>query len=89
MSFSTQAEIIKNRRTELKISQKKVATYLGYGSSQYISNMERGVSGIPEKDLVKISTILKMGRKDLYWAVLTDHAKRLKKIMGLKNKPKL
>lgn len=83
MTFETQAELIRERRRELGFSQKKLADAIGYSSSQFISNMERGVAGIPEKDLVKFSKRLKLDRRKLLMAVLDDHALRLEKVLGV------
>ena len=51
-------DIIRQHRKEKKLSQKQLGSLLGYKNGQFISNIEREVSSIPNKDIKKIANIL-------------------------------
>lgn len=42
---------LKSKREEKGLTQSEVARTLGYGSPQFISNIERGISSVPMKSL--------------------------------------
>ncbi len=42
---------LKDRREAKRLTQSEVAARLGYGSPQFISNIERGISNVPIKSL--------------------------------------
>ena len=42
---------LRQKRESKGLTQAQVATQLGYGSPQFISNIERGVSRVPVKSL--------------------------------------
>lgn len=50
---------LKTLRTTAGLSQKEIATKLGYTTPQFISNWERGISFPPASDLAKLVGILK------------------------------
>jgi len=53
-------ELIKKKRYELRLSQKDLATQLGYSCGQFISNWERGVSTPPLDITRSLCKILKI-----------------------------
>jgi len=50
---------LRQRRLKMKLSQKELGTLLGWGSGQFISNIERGLAPFPEKDIPKLAKIFK------------------------------
>jgi transcriptional regulator with XRE-family HTH domain len=53
------ADFLKNARTSAGLSQKEVAAYLGYKSSQFVSNWERGLSSPPIGTLRRLCRLYK------------------------------
>lgn len=58
-------KFIKVRRTELGLSQNDLARSLGYNTSQYISNIERGLASIPFAKIQEMSALLKVDYRHL------------------------
>ena len=58
-------KFIKVRRTELGLSQNDLARALGYNTSQYISNIERGLASIPFAKIQEMSRLLKVDYRHL------------------------
>jgi len=58
-------KFIKVRRTELGLSQNDLARSLGYNTSQYISNIERGLASIPFAKIQEMSSLLKVDYRHL------------------------
>ena len=52
--------LLKRRRLQLHLKQKDIAFQLGYGSSQFVSNWERGISTPPLKSLRQLCDILEI-----------------------------
>jgi transcriptional regulator with XRE-family HTH domain len=55
-----------------KYSQSQLANKLGYKNGQFISNIERGKCGIPFKNMLKLSEILDIPKKDIVNASKND-----------------
>lgn len=53
------ADLLKKARTQAGLSQKEVASVLGYKSSQFISNWERGLSSPPLATLRRLCVLYK------------------------------
>lgn len=64
------AEFLKQKRVITGLSQKDVAEKLGYSTSQFISNWERGVSQPPLHTLRKISSIYKINADEMFNVLL-------------------
>lgn len=58
-------KFIKVRRSELGLSQNDLARSLGYNTSQYISNIERGLASIPFAKIQEMSALLKVDYRHL------------------------
>jgi transcriptional regulator with XRE-family HTH domain len=58
-------KFIKVRRTELGLSQNDLARSLGYNTSQYISNIERGLASIPFAKIQEMSNLLRVDYRHL------------------------
>jgi transcriptional regulator with XRE-family HTH domain len=52
--------LLKKKRIKLERSQKDLAMYLGYGSSQFVSNAERGKCKWPLKNFKLLSKFLEV-----------------------------
>lgn len=51
---------IRQKRIEQDLTQDEVATYLGYGTPQFISNIERNLARPPVDALQKLISLLKL-----------------------------
>jgi transcriptional regulator with XRE-family HTH domain len=49
---------VRRQRERARLTQWQVARKLGYGTAQFVSNWERGVSVPPGKDLYRVARIL-------------------------------
>jgi transcriptional regulator with XRE-family HTH domain len=58
-------KFIKVRRSELGLSQNDLARALGYNTSQYISNIERGLASIPFAKIQEMAQLLKVEYRHL------------------------
>lgn len=75
---------LRNKRREAGLTQIEVSDHFGYASSQFISNIERGISAPPSaimKALVKLYNISKNEFLDL---LVEEYKRFLKKILGIK-----
>ncbi len=62
--------VVKNRHTTY--SQQSFAERLGYVNGQFISNVERGICGLPPKMLPKVCEILTISPQVIFAALLKD-----------------
>jgi transcriptional regulator with XRE-family HTH domain len=65
----TLGETIRRWREARGISQAEVARLMGYGTSQFISNWERGVSYPPISAAGKLAGVLKISHRTLVYMV--------------------
>lgn len=66
------AQFLKEKRTQSGLSQKDVATKLGYSTSQFISNWERGVSQPPINTLRTLATMYKISAEQMFNVLLEE-----------------
>lgn len=64
------ALFLKQKRVMMGLSQKDVAEKLGYSTSQFISNWERGVSQPPLHTLRKLSNLYKISADEMFSVLL-------------------
>ncbi|MGZ3744427.1 MAG: helix-turn-helix domain-containing protein [Pseudobdellovibrionaceae bacterium] len=57
---------LKQKRIKCGLSQTELATSLGYATSRFVKNWERGASKPPIGKLRKICALLKMEREEFY-----------------------
>lgn len=70
-SFRTDlARFLKEKRTASGLSQIEVAEKLGYSTSQFVSNWERGVASPPIKTLRRLATMYKIPVDEIYNLIL-------------------
>jgi len=72
----TWGKLIKEKRLNSGLSQGKLATILGYSTSQFVSNWERGLASPPPKAIPALTASLKLQRSDLE-SVITEMNKKV------------
>jgi transcriptional regulator with XRE-family HTH domain len=65
-------DFIKNSREKAGLSQVDIADALGLSSAQYISNIERGVSPLAKKLIVKLAKTLKVDPEKIVDVILSE-----------------
>jgi transcriptional regulator with XRE-family HTH domain len=60
------ADYLKRARTGAGLSQKEVASILGYKSSQFVSNWERGLSSPPVPTLRRLCSLYKTSEEEMF-----------------------
>lgn len=63
--FIIMGEFIRKKRVEKGLTQTQVSKALGYSSSQFISNIERGLASPPFKALKKLMGILDLDEREV------------------------
>lgn len=58
MKFTNQGKVILTARTSAGLTQKEMASMLGWSSPQFISNIERGLSAFPPESVHAIRKIV-------------------------------
>jgi len=69
------ADFLKRARTSAELSQKEVAAILGYKSSQFVSNWERGLSSPPIGTLRRLCRLYKTNETEVF-SIIRDIAIR-------------
>ena len=64
------AKFLKEKRSQAGLSQKDVATKLGYSTSQFISNWERGISQPPIHTLRKLAQMYAVAADQMFQVLL-------------------
>lgn len=67
------AKVIRTYRTKNKLSQDKLSYLLGYKHGQMISNVERGLAGLPNHNIPKVVTILDIPEEIIVSAMVSDY----------------
>lgn len=73
------AILIKNRRKDLRMSQAKLSGFLGWShkNAQYLSNIERGLSGFPVDYVNKLSCALNVSREMIIEMMTRDYKEQI------------
>ena len=66
------ASFLKEKRSQSGLSQKDVATKLGYSTSQFISNWERGISQPPIHTLRTLAQMYNVGAEQMFEVLLEN-----------------
>jgi transcriptional regulator with XRE-family HTH domain len=77
---------LKGHRKNSGLSQKEVSDILGYSSSQFISNIERGVAGPPTDVFLKMVSIYKIPEKQVVDFLISEQKKALSKLFKKRKK---
>lgn len=78
--------MIRDLREAAGLTQKQVAAHMGWGSAQYVSNIERGRCPIPRKGMKRLSRALKVQPVVLLNRYMAHSERQIRKAMGLKFK---
>jgi transcriptional regulator with XRE-family HTH domain len=81
--FQTMGNYLKKNRAAMGLSQQKVASFLGYSSAQFVSNVERGLCMFPLTQAKKLVKIYKLDPNEFKSLVIEQNVKQIKKEMGL------
>lgn len=65
-------EFLKQKRTDAGLTQAEVATRLGYSSSQFISNWERGLASPPVATLRELTKMYKVPADTMFDLLLAE-----------------
>lgn len=76
---------LKNQREKKGLTQSEVATKLGYGSPQFISNIERGISNVPLKSLKVIIELYQVPAQEVIDILLQERRGNLERQLGIAN----
>lgn len=71
--FDQLGKLVKDYRESSKMSQYELSEKLGYGSAQFVSLIERGVSRVPIVTLGKLVVILKIPEKKVVKLLITAY----------------
>jgi transcriptional regulator with XRE-family HTH domain len=72
------------QKRELKgFTQAQVAIKLGFGSPQFISNIERGVSRVPLKSLRAFIELYEIPKEEIIEILMDEKRAHLKKTLGI------
>ena len=66
------ALFLKEKRTAAGLSQEEVATKLGYSTSQFISNWERGISQPPINTLKFLAKLYNVNPEEMFQVLLQN-----------------
>lgn len=72
MKFKNTAKLVKAKRAALGLAQKELAEKIGV-NGQYISNIERGLSGIPVTRAKKLAKALNTPMKEIADVAAEDY----------------
>lgn len=75
--FIFQGHGLRKYRRAAGYSQMELAVQLGYGTSQFISNIENGKASIPSQDIPLLAEILNVEPKDIANLKLLDYTLKL------------
>jgi transcriptional regulator with XRE-family HTH domain len=73
------AEYLKKARTSAGLSQKEVAAILGYKSSQFVSNWERGLSSPPVATLRRLCSLYRTSENEMFEMIRDIAVRQLEK----------
>ncbi len=74
---------LRQKREFKGLTQAQVATRLGYGSPQFISNIERGVSRVPVKSLRSFIELYELNIEEVIDLLLEEKRNQLRKVLGI------
>lgn len=72
------AHLIRSSRQAAGLSQKQLADELGYTSSQFVSNWERGVSSPPFDKLEELCDLLKISPRQIIECIMVETENNLR-----------
>ena len=76
-------QFLKEKRESKGMTQAQVAEKLGYGSPQFISNIERGISRVPIKSLKAFMNVYELNADQVINLLLEEKKEQLRKQLAL------
>lgn len=73
---------LKQKRLAAGVSQKTLSDALGFSSGQTISNIERGLCGVPLSQVKKICKILGVSKSEIKQILISDYKEKLDRRLG-------
>ncbi len=77
MAKSSLGHFLREKREQKGLTQAQVANKLGYGSPQFISNIERGISRVPVKSLKYFISVYDLRPEDVIDILLEEKRAQL------------
>lgn len=77
VEFENIGELTRLSRKEKGLSQLELGEKLGYGNAQFISNLERGICGLPKKKMKKFCKLLTVSHPDVVRVMAEDYEAKL------------
>lgn len=77
--FKEVAEFLRESRTSAGLSQVEVSSALGYHSSQFVSNWERGIAAPPMFVVKKLAKLYGIQDEKLFRMILSDLESQMRK----------
>lgn len=87
-NWSKVGQMVKRYRERAKMSQLGLGQKLGFGSGQFISNMERGLAIMSLPAMNKMAIALKMNREELAKEIVSVYRLKVETALGLRGKKK-
>jgi transcriptional regulator with XRE-family HTH domain len=80
----TLSAYMKRARQEAGLSQYEVSKKLGFGSSQFVSNWERGIAGPPTKSIIRLKKLYKLDMNYVVDLLVENTRIKLNRAFGLR-----
>jgi len=80
--YHYQALRLKQRREDNGLTQDQLSKLLGYKNGQYLSNIERGLCGIPQKNIKHFADILRVNKNEIINDIIIDKTAYLKSYLS-------
>lgn len=80
------ADFFREAREKVGLTQMEVAIALGYSTAQFVSNWERGKSGVPVSVLGRLISLYKLDKNRIIDLVLAAESEYLIESFNIKNK---
>lgn len=85
-NFMTLGEFLKERRLKKGLTQKQVSDAFGFTTSQFISNIERGLSPPPANVLRKLVNIYDIPEREILKAIMAEQERFWRNELNLNGK---
>lgn len=91
MRAKNQAKLLKEKRIEADLTQAEVANALGWSTPQFVSNIERGLAGIPAGSVKKLCRMFnkRLDRQVSYIEFFEAHMADEARLWGIPAKCKI
>lgn len=87
--YKSLGQYFQQKRVDKGISQRDVASKLGYSSPQFVSNWERGLCAPPVDALPTLIRLYSLSTKEVIGKIMVEQEKLLVKELGLKRARKI